>query len=405
LRTLTYSRQRPHAAGTPTHFPTAVNRGVRRTVVALALVFGLSLGAGAQPVFAAGSDTATIVAQTNAARTAKGLPALKRNPAMDAVAQAWAVTMAATGYRHNPEYTLQIPKGWYLAAENIAMGYSSSTVVRAWLDSPGHYANIMGEHTDIGVGYFVADGTTYLVQNFAAYIPVIGNTPTVSGSAKAGHTLTAVTREWWPAPVPLSYQWLRGGVAIPGATARTYVVTNADAAKALKVAVTGKKPGYSSATKTSAATPPIMGALTKTPVPKLSGVVRVGQTVTATAGTWAPAPVALGYQWRKAGVAIPGATGRTYLIRPGDVDAALTVAVTGSRVSFSSVGKVSAGSQVVGVAYATCSKLRAAYTKGVAKAGLSAKVLAQSGSPRVSTPLYTLNRALDADRDGIACEK
>ena len=45
------------------------------------------------------------------------------------------------------------------AGENIAMGYSTpEAVVRAWMQSPGHRANILSAHfTSIGVGY-VADG-------------------------------------------------------------------------------------------------------------------------------------------------------------------------------------------------------------------------------------------------------
>jgi hypothetical protein len=372
----------------------------------LALVLGMSLGAVALPAVGAVSDTATIVAQTNAARADKGLPALKRNAAMDAVAQAWAVRMAGSGYEHNPNFSSQIPAGWTLAAENIAWNYTSSTVVRAWLNSPGHYANIVASHTDIGVGYYVAaNGDIFSVQNFAKYRALSGNVPTVAGAPRAGQVVTAATGAWSPAPVALSYQWLRAGVPISGATTRSYVVKNADAGRSLTVAVTAKKTGFTSITKTSAPTSAVTGRITAAPTPTIGGVVRVGQTVGATTGSWSPAPVGLSYQWKRGGKTIPGATTRTYVIRPADVDAVLSVSVTGSRASFGTLIRPSnATSRVAGLAYPSCTALRAAYPTGVARSGLSAQTLSQAANPLVSNPLYALNTARDFDSDGIACE-
>lgn len=331
------------------HSPVRTINRKRYVLALLALITGLTLGAGTVPAFGAAGDTATIVAQTNAARVAKGLPALHRNAALDAVAQAWAVKMASDGYKHNPDYAKQFPAGWTMAAENIAMGYTSKTVVTAWLESPGHYANIMAPHTDIGVGYFVAaNGTAYSVQNFAKYSSLTGTpTPTISGTARVGQILTAMVGVWSPAPVAVSYQWKRGGVAITGATAKTYAVVSADLAKSLTVTVSGKKTGYRAVAKTSASTAAVLGVLKTTPVPVITGTAKVGQTLTAKAGTWSPAPVALSYQWKRAGTAIAGATGATYVVRSTDVKSTLTVTVTGKKASFVSVGRSSAATAAV----------------------------------------------------------
>ncbi|WP_345752975.1 CAP domain-containing protein [Microbacterium rhizophilus] len=80
-----------------------------------------------------------------------------------------------------------------------------------------------------------------------------GVTPTVSGTAKAGSTLTAKAGTWKPAPVTVRYQWLRDGKAIAGATASTYRLVKADARRKITVRVTGTKTGYTTASKTSAA--------------------------------------------------------------------------------------------------------------------------------------------------------
>ncbi|WP_166804832.1 hypothetical protein [Cryobacterium sp. Sr8] len=52
----------------------------------------------------------------------------------------------------------------------------------------------------------------------------------------------------------LGYQWYRSGVAITGATAKTYTLVAADRADTMKVRVVGTKAGYTSVTKYSAAT-------------------------------------------------------------------------------------------------------------------------------------------------------
>jgi hypothetical protein len=79
-------------------------------------------------------------------------------------------------------------------------------------------------------------------------------TPTITGTAQVGATLTAIPGAWSPAPVNLAYQWFRGNTAISGATAPTYVVQEADRGSVLSVQVTGSKSGYETQTRASAPT-------------------------------------------------------------------------------------------------------------------------------------------------------
>lgn len=79
------------------------------------------------------------------------------------------------------------------------------------------------------------------------------------------------------------------------------------------------------ATTRDAATAPVNGIL-----PAISGVAQVGQTLTAYPGTWAPF-AAFTYAWEADGVAISGATSRTYVPVVGDIGAALTVVVTATN--------------------------------------------------------------------------
>ncbi|MCW3157451.1 hypothetical protein [Micropruina sonneratiae] len=78
-------------------------------------------------------------------------------------------------------------------------------------------------------------------------------TPKISGTAKVGKTLTAKAGTW-TSGAKLTYQWYRGSSKISGATKSTYKLTSASKGKNLKVKVTGKKAGYTTVTKTSAAT-------------------------------------------------------------------------------------------------------------------------------------------------------
>lgn len=82
-------------------------------------------------------------------------------------------------------------------------------------------------------------------------------TPTISGTAKVGRTLTATPGAWGPGTVTLTYQWNAGGVRISGATAATYRPTSRDIGKAITVTVTGEKPGYTTTTRRSSSTSPV----------------------------------------------------------------------------------------------------------------------------------------------------
>lgn len=114
---------------------------------------------------------AQILKDTNAARAQAGLPPLTLAPTINTVAQDWTEHMAVENYyAHNPSYLDQMHPDWQGAAENIAQGYRSSTVVNAWMNSPGHRANILGDFTHIGLGYWVDNnGRAWFTQNFGKY--------------------------------------------------------------------------------------------------------------------------------------------------------------------------------------------------------------------------------------------
>lgn len=83
---------------------------------------------------------------------------------------------------------------------------------------------------------------------------------------------------------------------------------------------------------------------TNTVAPAITGTTVVGQTLTASNGTWTgTATITYARQWKRDGVAISGATGATYVLVAGDVGKTITVTVTATNgvgaVSVTSAGR------------------------------------------------------------------
>ena len=116
-------------------------------------------------------------------------------------------------------------------------------------------------HT-IGVNYsMMADGYNTYTGTVAGSSVALGTilltpVPTISGTIKAGNKLTAIPG-LWDTGVTLTYQWLRGGVAITGATSSGYTLTKTDINTNISVKVTGSRTGFTSVSKTSATVKPL----------------------------------------------------------------------------------------------------------------------------------------------------
>lgn len=78
-----------------------------------------------------------------------------------------------------------------------------------------------------------------------------GAPPRITGVPKVGRLLRASPGRWAPAPTVTSYQWVRSGVAIRGATGPTYRCKGADRNHGIRVRVAVARPGYSSRSRIS----------------------------------------------------------------------------------------------------------------------------------------------------------
>ncbi|TMR32778.1 CAP domain-containing protein [Nonomuraea zeae] len=126
--------------------------------------------------FASAAETA-VVKLTNEARAGNGCRPLVHDAKLHLAAERHSADMAANNYfdhdsRDGRSFDQRIKAAGFafrLAGENIAKGQpTAAAVVRDWLDSPGHRANIMNcSFTHIGVGH-AAKGPTW-TQDFATH--------------------------------------------------------------------------------------------------------------------------------------------------------------------------------------------------------------------------------------------
>jgi hypothetical protein len=164
--------------------------------------------------------------------------------------------------------------------------------------------------------------------------------PTVTGMPQVGQTLTASAGTWSGSPASFAYQWQRCDSSgancsnISAATGQTYLLANPDAGSRIRVAVTATST-TGSATVFSDATAPIaaLGAPTNTSPPVVSGTAQVGQTLSASTGSWTGSPTTFSFQWQRCDATgtscadITGATSGTYVVTTSDRGSTLRVAV------------------------------------------------------------------------------
>jgi hypothetical protein len=168
---------------------------------------------------------------------------------------------------------------------------------------------VIGRKTGYAARGHVSKATTPVLGRLISYAPI------VRGEQRVGYPLNLSHGTWGPGLLRYSFQWYRTGVAIPGATGRTYVVTEADRLRQITVTMIGRRDGYAAQARTSKPVR-IWGEFTGG-TPEITHFDPVTNTFTAAAGTWTPTPTAVRYQWYAWGKgAIPGATELTYTVAP-----------------------------------------------------------------------------------------
>ena len=121
------------------------------------------------------SAASEVVRLTNSARSQNGYAALVEDGALSEAAAVRAREIARSFSHTRPSgasFSSALSESgvsYLRAGENIASGQkSASEVVNAWMNSPGHRANILNSsYSRIGTASVNIDGTLYWVQLFA----------------------------------------------------------------------------------------------------------------------------------------------------------------------------------------------------------------------------------------------
>ncbi|HEY1776940.1 MAG TPA: hypothetical protein VGG41_12335, partial [Solirubrobacteraceae bacterium] len=193
------------------------------------------------------------------------------------------------------------------ACPNIS-GAQSSTYVPTENDA-GFYARVIVT-ADNGIGSSSSATSTPTAQIDGA--PQSNSPPSISGSALVGQTLTASPGSWSGPPQPtgsdFSYSWSDCDPAatcsvVQSGASNTYTLTPADAGDTVTVTVSATTTSGTSQSQPSSPTAVVESAPRNTVSPTIGGTVEVGQTLTASPGTWVgpptPSPSTFTYEWTR----------------------------------------------------------------------------------------------------------
>ena len=212
----------------------------------------------------------------------------------------------------------------------VIVGATSSTYTLADADV-GNQISVQVSYTDgQGTPETVISVQTAAVANLND-VPV--GVPTITGTVTEDQTLTADTSGISDADGlgAFSYQWLRNGAVIVGATSSTYTLADADVGNQISVQVSYTDGQGTPETLTSAQTAAVVN-LNDAPVglPVITGTVTEDQTLTAdtTGISDADGLGGFSYQWLRNGAVIVGATSSTYALGDADVGTQISVQVS-----------------------------------------------------------------------------
>jgi hypothetical protein len=215
-------------------------------------------------------------------------------------------TLSVTAYgRSNRTATASVP---VTVSNGVTTPPPTATPVAVSTASPVDGSTVSGKITwqaNVTSGTasrvdFAIDGSIKWTEQLAPYVfNGNGNTLDTTTLTNASHALTVTA------------------VGTDGSTATSKVTVN-----------------VSNAVSTPTGTPPTSSAL-----PAISGKAVVGQTLTASTGTWSGSPTSYGYQWQlcdatgAACTAVAGATASSYVATSANQGHALRVTVTASNAS------------------------------------------------------------------------
>lgn len=173
--------------------------------------------------------------------------------------------------------------------------------------------------------------------------------PVVTGTPQVDETLSVKPGTWSQSGARYTYQWLAGGKVISGATGSTYTPAPTQVGSTFSVKVTAAKSGYRTGTSTSAVTSPtIPGSMDVSGAPEVSGIAKVGATLTASVPTFAPEAASVQYAWFADGTYIPASGSTTLELKPALLGKVIRFVATGKREGYDAKAAASVPTAPVG---------------------------------------------------------
>lgn len=178
---------------------------VRRVI---ALVLGLLVFAGTSAVaWASPSEEGEFVSLINQSRTSAGLAPLSVHGDLVTGARNHTARMIPTGtiFHSTSEQLSSVTTGWLVLGENVGKGGSTSSLHSAFMASPSHKANILGDFDRVGVGVGHDDGgklyvTVIFMKSKSAPTTTTTQAPTTTAPAPTTTTTTVAPTTTTTAP-------------------------------------------------------------------------------------------------------------------------------------------------------------------------------------------------------------
>jgi hypothetical protein len=238
---------------------------------------------------AAGSTTSS-----TAALTVQYAPLIVTPPLSTAVQGGQPASMSVTA-----SGTAPLTYQWRHAGVNVAGGTGAVLSIPAALDADaGKYdvvvTNPAGSVTSIEATLTVRPSILFTTHPVGGSVPQ-GNSYTLSVAVSGAN--------------PLTYQWHKDGVAIPGATAETWVVFNAQPADSGDYTATVSNPSGSAVSNVAKLKVTLPVVIVQQPV---GGVAAHGGSFSFSVGVTGSDP--LSYQWMKGGVPIGSGTSAVFTL-------------------------------------------------------------------------------------------
>lgn len=177
-----------------------------------ALVLGLLVFAGTSAVaWASPSEEAEFVSLINQSRASAGLASLSVHGDLVSGARNHTAQMIPTGtiFHSTSEELSSVTTGWLVLGENVGKGGSTSSLHDAFMASPSHKANILGDFDRVGVGVGHDDGgklyvTVIFMKSKSAPAPTTTTTQAPTTTAPAPTTTTTTVAPTTTTTVPSS---------------------------------------------------------------------------------------------------------------------------------------------------------------------------------------------------------